>query len=257
MRVAVVGDVRSGRHRLLAHVVRHREAATPGARLRAAGCRLVVELLHGVEHLHQRTLLRGRHRRRRNPGQGLLDRSAALLAAEHLPAHRFHHVLGQDAAHHRELDAARRIVEQTELRLFPVAEKSVPGCLPETLGNDDGNGCLPAPHLVPRFGLRRHRQLEALVRPGAGNDAPRDGAGVLIDDRDRNAGRLAVAARPGKDRSEERRDGDRHHETDDHRAPIAQEELQVLADHREKRDESHQSRKLLPVSVRNTVSSVA
>src|SRR5207247_5914664 len=57
--------------------------------------------------------------------------------------------------------------------------------------------------------------------------------------------------------AEERPDRDRHGEDDDHRPAIAEEQLQVLADHRDKRNERHQSRKLLPVSVRNTVSSVA
>ena len=66
--------------------------------------------------------------------------------------------------------------------------------------------------------------------------------------------RLLLPGRP-IDRSEERADEDRHGKRDDDRAAIAEEQLQVLADHGEKCGAHHQSRRLLPVSVRNTDSS--
>src|SRR5207249_2764883 len=84
-----------------------------------------------------------------------------------------------------------------------------------------------------------------------------DRAVVLIDDRHADSRRLAVLAAAPEHGAEERSDRDRHHEADDHRPPIAEEQLEVLLDHRNERNERHQSRKLLPVSVRNTASSVA
>ena len=144
-----------------------------------------------------------------------------------------------------------------EHRLLAVAEERLPGRVAEALRDHDGDGGAPRPDRLARLVLRRRRDLQVLVRLGAGDDRLRDRAAVLIDDRDGDPRRLAVLAAAGEDRAEERRDRDRHDEADDHRSAIAEEELQVLADHREKRDDSHQSRKLLPVSVRNTDSSVA
>src|SRR5262249_16559124 len=66
-----------------------------------------------------------------------------------------------------------------------------------------------------------------------------------------------VAVDAARDRADERADEDGHGKRDDDRASIAEEQQQVLADHREEWRQAHQSRRLLPVSVRNTDSSDA
>ena len=166
---------------------------------RARGLLLVVELLHRAEHLDQQPLLIRRHRRRRlDLRQRLLDQRPALLAAEHLPADGLHHVLGQDAAHHRQLDVARRIVEKPERRLLAVAEERRPGRVAESLRDHDRDGGLPLLDRVARLVLGRRRDLQVLVGLRAGDDRLRDRAGVLVDDRDGDPRRLAVLAAAGK-----------------------------------------------------------
>ena len=49
----------------------------------------------------------------------------ALLAPEHLRAHRLHDVLGEDPAHHGQLGGVRGVVEQIELRLLSPAEEGL------------------------------------------------------------------------------------------------------------------------------------
>src|SRR4029077_14974087 len=147
-------------------------------------------------------------------------------------------------------------VEEAERRLLAVAEERRPRRLAEALRDHHGDRGLAVPDQAARLVLGRRRDLEVAVALRPREDRLRDRAAVVIDDRDRDLRRLAAFARAREDRAEERRDRDRHHEADDHRALVAEEELQVLADHREQGNDSHQSRRLLPVSVRNTDSSV-
>ena len=157
-----------------------------------------------------------------------------------------------------ELDGARGIVEQLERRLLAAAEERRARPIAEPVRDDDADRRLAAAHLVARLVDRGVVSGRSSRRLGAGHDC-------LSKSRCRPRSTMATgsssrlrrdSARPAEDRSEERRDRDRHDEADDHRAAVAEEQLQVLADHGE-RDESHQSRRLLPVSVRNTDSSEA
>ena len=219
--------------------------------------RLVVELLDRRQHVDERPLLLRRHGRRGELRQRLRDQLLSLFAAEHLAADGFHHMLRQDAAHHRHLDAAGRVVDDVERRFLAGAEEGIAGGVAEALRDDHGGARPAALHRVSGAGFVRSGQPEVLVGIGGSDDRLRDRARIVIDDRHGDARRLGVVSRAGKDRAEERCNRDRHDEADDHRPPIAEEQLQILAHHRGERDEGHQSRRLLPVSVRNTASSVA
>ena len=219
---------------------------------------ILVELLHRAQHVDQQPLLIRVHRRRRlDLGQRLLDQLPALIAAKHFLADRFHHVLRHHAANHRQLGALRRIVQQREHRLLAVAEERLPGCVAEPLGNQDGNRRAALLDGLARFVGRRLGELQVLVALGARDDGLRDAAAVLIHDRHRDPCRLAVLSAAREHGSEKRGDRDRDDEAHDDRSTVAEKQLQVLADHGEEGNDSHQSRKLLPVSVRNTDSSVA
>ncbi len=224
-------------------------AGWPGPR------RLVVEPLHRAEQIAQQTFLLIRQRAAVERAERLIHEIAAARAAEELAADGLHHVLGQDAAHHRHLHAVRRIVEEIERGPGAAAEERRAGGLAEAGRDDHGDGDLPFPHLLARvrLGGRRHDQVP--VGRGVRDDRLRDGTAVVIDDGDRDARGLGRSA-AREDRSEERRDGDRHDERHEHGAPVAEEELQILADHSDDGGQ-HQSRRLLPVSDRNTVSSEA
>ncbi|MEP7305231.1 MAG: hypothetical protein ABJA98_06910 [Acidobacteriota bacterium] len=75
---------------------------------------------------HELTLLLGRQGRRRlDLRQRRVDELPSLGPAEHFLADGLHHMLRQDAAHHRELDVSRRIVGQVERRLVAVTEEGL------------------------------------------------------------------------------------------------------------------------------------
>ena len=164
---------------------------------------------------------------------------------------------GQDPPHHRELERMRRVVEHVDLRLGRAGEERLAGGIAEALRNDHADSRLSPAHLLARGFCGRLLDHQALVGHRASHDAARDRAAVLVDDGHGNPGHLRGIARSGKERPEERRDRDRHRETHDDRAAIGEEQQEILADHRDEHRQRHQSRRLLPVSVRNTSSSVA
>ena len=139
----------------------------------------------------------------------------------------------------------------------PSPKNACPDASPNPLGITMATAVLPfltASRASSTVGLR---ELQVLVALGARDDGLRDVAAVLIHDRHRDPCRLAVLSAAREHRSEKRRDRDRDDEAHDDRSTVAEKQLQVLADHGEEGNDSHQSRKLLPVSVRNTDSSVA
>ena len=174
MRVAVVGDVGAGGHRLFVDGVRHRDALSSAGGLAAAGRLPVVELLHGAQHVDERALFIVGHLRALNLRQRPFHHRPALRAAEHLLAHRFHDVLRHDAADHRLFGAARRIEDHVQRRLVAVPEERVARRVAEPLRNDHRRGKAPAADGISglRFGRRRH--LEILVGLHAGDDARGD-----------------------------------------------------------------------------------
>ncbi len=161
-------------------------------------------------------------------------------------------MLGENAAHHRQFSGVRRVVDEIERRLGAAAGERGRGRCAKPGRNDHRDARLAAPHGSARIFSALQREREIPVGAGAGNDVLRDWRAVLVDDGNGHPHGFAVPVRTGKDRPEERRDRNRHEEAHDHGATIAEEQLKVLSDHGDERYERYQSRKLLPVSDRNT-----
>jgi len=151
----------------------------------------------------------------------------------------------------------RGVIQEVEPGLAGAAKKGFAGGVAEAGRNDDRYGVVSAPHAGTRFFERQTPDGEVLVLRHAVDNPFRDGAPVLVHHQDRNLRHFGVGAPALENEPEERRDGDRHGERHDDRAPIAPENLEVFPDHGDKWCEGHQSRRLLPVSVRNTDSSVS
>ena len=150
----------------------------------------------------QRASASGGHGRRRlNLRQCPIDQLPSLLAAEHLLADRFHDVLGHDAADHRQFGAAATDRTAASSSGFsPSPKNACPAASPKPCRDDHGDRGLAALHRLARRVGGRLRHLEFLSACGPGHDRLRDRAAVLIDDRDGNPRRLAVASGAGKDR---------------------------------------------------------
>ena len=101
----------------------------PPAAARAAVWRLLIPLTDTLQHFEQRLSIRARHSR---CGLDITQRSIHRRRRGRLRAHGFHHVLRQDAPHHRELGAVRRIVEQLDLGAVLAAEEALGRAVAET-----------------------------------------------------------------------------------------------------------------------------
>ena len=252
VRVAVVRRAGGGRDGLLLHVERDGDAGVGTAG--GGSLHPVVPALDAAQHVDERALV---GRRERVVPLDLSERGfearAPGLAREHLLADGLHRVPRQDPLHHARLGRHRRIVEHADRGFFLRArEKRRGGRLAEAGRQVDGARHLRAPDGVPRLDERGARHGQRRVRRQPGDHVARDGALIVIDDQHGHAGRV-LPIRVVEDEPEERRDGDRREHRHEHGAPVVEEQPEVFPDQGREWSQ-HQSRSVLPVSARNTVS---
>src|SRR5258708_1247341 len=185
--------------------------------------------------------------------EGLVHHFAPAYTSEHLFADRLHHCAAQDAPYHAEFHVVGRVVQHTEFRFVFACEQRVSGILAEIFGDDDRDRRLALANRLARRVQRGRLYIEVLIAAELGDQAPRDVALVLVNHQHRDFARLRLAALPAEQESKERGQYDGHQQTDDHRFAVAEKQFQIFS-HQGQKWNHYESRRLLPVRVRKTVS---
>lgn len=148
----------------------------------------------------------------------------------------------------------RRIVEDAQLRLGRAAVQQRASCVvPETLGNYNRHHGLALAHRHLRVFQGGWIHREMLIGAQVGNDGGGNLALVLIDYEHRHAADLRLALLSAEQVAEKRTADDRHQQSNNDGAAIGEKQPKIFS-HQGPESSAHESRRLLPVRVRKTVS---
>ena len=250
MRVSVVLRVGAARDDgALPEVIGHRHHRRRGRAGR-------IEPLDRLQQAAKCLALFGWHRARVELAQSVVHQRASLRAREHLLSYRFHHVPDEHPANHRRFRRARWIEEHLELRARAAGEKRTASRVTEPVRDHHGDRQIACLYPASRLGGRRRGHGQAGVLLHRGDNRAGDGARVLIDNGHCNPGRLAgLVPDPPKiePKNEAMAIGTAKLRITARRSP--KNSSRSLRTSAAKAPSPHQSLRLLPVRLRNNVSS--
>ena len=198
-----------------------------------AGLRRLLPPGHVAQELLQRLAL---GRRRRGIGlqvpQALLEDLRSRASAERLAGRLAKDLLGEEAPHEAGLRRARRVDEEGDLGGLGGTEEGAHGTVAEALRQEDRRRGLSFPHGLSRGGFGRRRHGEERIGREPRHHGTRHGAAVGIGDEDRDLRRVLLP-RSREEEAEERGQENRRDDSDDHGAPVGEEELQLVGDDRQ------------------------